>query len=283
MTGRIARLFTVIAMLALAIANMTTEAVAQEAAAVRDEPTVAATPELIRDVQLRLEQLGIPPGPIDGIAGPQTNRAIRFFEARYGLPMADLVIDGRIAKAVLDELQPPPDTPPEPTAPAVAVEPAPPPVSSPPEPPPVTAAVPEPLPEPVPAPMPPPAAAAAAEPAAPPVAATAPEPPPPEQAVPLAGQTAMVPPPPPVDRFGACPLDNADLKIGRVEYTPDSFLAQGFGGSAERAVTTLRQRLEEARRLATQIGGPALLEVQRQGRVLHYFECRLSVESGSSR
>ena len=48
-------------------------------------------------------------------------------------------------------------------------------------------------------------------------------------------------------------------------------------------MTNLRKRLEEARQLADRIGGSALLEVQRQARVLSYFECRLKIEQGSTK
>jgi hypothetical protein len=40
----------------------------------------------------------------------------------------------------------------------------------------------------------------------------------------------------------------------------------------------MRQRLDEARQIADKIGGPALVEVQRQAHVLAYFECRQKIE-----
>ena len=93
---------------------------------------------------------------------------------------------------------------------------------------------------------------------------------------------ALVPPAPAmVDRFAACPFTAADFLIGGTQYTPDTFLKTGFEGSTASAVVDLRNGLEEARRLALQIGGPALGEVQRQGRVLDYFECRLKIEHAS--
>jgi hypothetical protein len=46
-------------------------------------------------------------------------------------------------------------------------------------------------------------------------------------------------------------------------------------------VTDLGKRLDEARQLAEHIGGTALIEVQRQARVLTYFECRLNIERAS--
>jgi len=86
---------------------------------------------------------------------------------------------------------------------------------------------------------------------------------------------------PPVDRFADCQFNPEDLRIGGTLYTPDKFLQDGFDGSTERAVTNLRDRLEEARQLAGNIGGAALLEVQRQARVLGYFTCRLKIEQAS--
>lgn len=88
--------------------------------------------------------------------------------------------------------------------------------------------------------------------------------------------------PPPADRFAACPYDAADFLIGATQYTPDSFLQTGFGGSVPTAVDSLTKRLQEARQVTQQIGGPALKEVQRQARVLSYFECRLKAEQGAA-
>jgi peptidoglycan hydrolase-like protein with peptidoglycan-binding domain len=89
---------------------------------------------------------------------------------------------------------------------------------------------------------------------------------------------AAAPHPPPPDRFAACPYAAADFLIGGTQYTPDSFLQTGFAGSVATAVDSLKNRLQEAREVAQQIGGPALNEVQRQARVLSYFECRLKIE-----
>jgi len=112
---------------------------------------------------------------------------------------------------------------------------------------------------------------------APPVQAPAPPP----------AQTAAVPPPappplPPPDRFASCPFNADDFKVGGKQYTAQSFLDEGFGGSVDRAVPDLRQRLIEARDIAEKIGGNALLEVQRQARVLAYFECRQKIEQASA-
>ena len=106
---------------------------------------------------------------------------------------------------------------------------------------------------------------AAIAPAAPP----APTPPP-----------AAPPAPPPPDRFASCQFDPQDFAVGGKQYTPQSFLDEGFGGSTDRAVANLTQRLKEARDIAEKIGGSALLEVQRQARVLAYFECRQKIEQG---
>jgi peptidoglycan hydrolase-like protein with peptidoglycan-binding domain len=110
-----------------------------------------------------------------------------------------------------------------------------------------------------------------------------PAPPGPTAALPAisvpAGPTPPVPSP--VDRFAACPFTAADFRIGGTQYTPDSFL-QTLGGSPADAVASLTDRLQEARRLALQIGGPALTEVQRQAKVLDYLKCRLKIEEESA-
>src|SRR6185437_15540017 len=54
------------------------------------EQPALATPQLIREIQFMLLNLSIDPGPIDGNAQQFTNRAVRTFEERYGLPQADL-------------------------------------------------------------------------------------------------------------------------------------------------------------------------------------------------
>ena len=95
---------------------------------------------------------------------------------------------------------------------------------------------------------------------------------------------AVVPVPvrPAPDRFAACPFNPSDFRIGDTQYTPDKFLRVGFGGSTAQAVTNLKERLDEARQLAENIGGAALAEVQRQARVLSYFDCRLKIEQAST-
>jgi peptidoglycan hydrolase-like protein with peptidoglycan-binding domain len=94
---------------------------------------------------------------------------------------------------------------------------------------------------------------------------------------------ALAPPKPaPPDRFAACTYDPEDFHIGANRYTPDSFLKEGFDGSTVRAVANLKDRLEEGRQLADKIGISALKDVQRQARVLQYFECRLKIEQASA-
>src|SRR5882757_8281052 len=77
------------------------------------------------------------------------------------------------------------------------------------------------------------------------------------------------------DRFAACKFNPEDFRIGATAYTPDKYLQVGFDGSSARAVSMLKDRLNEARQIAGNIGGSALTEVQRQSRVLDYFSCRL--------
>jgi hypothetical protein len=90
------------------------------------------------------------------------------------------------------------------------------------------------------------------------------------------------PPAPPTDRFAGCSYQPEDFRIGNTQYTPDKYLQEGFDGSTARAVSMLKDRLNEARQIASSIGGAALAEVQRQARVLDYFTCRLKVEEASA-
>jgi peptidoglycan hydrolase-like protein with peptidoglycan-binding domain len=84
------------------------------------------------------------------------------------------------------------------------------------------------------------------------------------------------------DRFAACSYRPEDFRIGNTQYTPDKYLQEGFDGSTARAVSMLKDRLNEARQIAGSIGGAALSEVQRQARVLDYFNCRLNIEQASA-
>jgi peptidoglycan hydrolase-like protein with peptidoglycan-binding domain len=109
---------------------------------------------------------------------------------------------------------------------------------------------------------------------------------PPAAPTPAPASVAPAPPPPPApppaDRFASCQFDALDFSVGGKQYTPQSFLDEGFGGSTDRAVANLQQRLKEAREIAEKIGGSALLEVQRQARVLAYFECRQKIEQAAA-
>jgi peptidoglycan hydrolase-like protein with peptidoglycan-binding domain len=104
---------------------------------------------------------------------------------------------------------------------------------------------------------------------------------------PPAATTVAMPAAPPAaqapDRFAACPFTPEDFRIGGTQYTPDKYLQVGFDGSAARAASMLKDRLNEARQIAGNIGGSALTEVQRQSRVLDYFNCRLKVEQASDK
>jgi peptidoglycan hydrolase-like protein with peptidoglycan-binding domain len=189
---------------------------------------VEATPSLIREIQFMLLRLGIDPGPIDGLVGPQTVGALRRFQEQSGLPVTDLAHGGRVSTSLLAKLRG------EASQVIFGRE-------KKPEPPP----------------------AAAAQPVAPPA--------PPQPAA------------PPPDRFAACKFNTEDFRIGGTEYTPDKYLQVGFDGSSARAVSMLKDRLNEARQIAGNIGGSALVEVQRQSRVLDYFSCRLKIEQASEK
>ena len=74
-----------------------------EPTVVAPDPDLALPPELdapgassqaVSRIQLALADLGYDPGPADGIAGPQTQTAIRAFEKDYGLPVTGQMSDG---------------------------------------------------------------------------------------------------------------------------------------------------------------------------------------------
>jgi hypothetical protein len=90
------------------------------------------------------------------------------------------------------------------------------------------------------------------------------------------------PPAQPTNRLADCSYRPEDFRVGNTQYTPDKYLQEGFDGSTARAVAMLKDRLNEARQIAGSIGGAALVEVQRQARVLDYFTCRLKVEEVSA-
>jgi peptidoglycan hydrolase-like protein with peptidoglycan-binding domain len=187
-----------------------------------------ATPSLVREIQFMLLRLGMEPGPIDGVIGPQTTAAWRKFQQDTGLPQVDLASGTKIPAATLTRLR-------SETSRVIfqgerKLEP------------------------PAAAPTPPAAAIAPVQPVA-----------------------------PPSDRFAACPFHAEDFKIGATQYTPEKYLQEGFDGSTARAVSMLKDRLNEARQIAGNIGGAALTEVQRQSRVLDYFTCRLKIEQESQK
>lgn len=185
---------------------------------------VEVTPAVIREVQFMLLRLGMDPGPIDGVAGPQTTKAIHKFEEQSGLPGGELTNGGRVPAALLARLRN------EASRVILGGEKN-------------------------------PGSAAATSPAA---AAVPAQP---------AGR----------DRFAVCSFRPEDFRIGDTQYTPDKYLQEGFDGSTARAVSMLKDRLNEARQIAENIGGAALIEVQRQSRVLDYFNCRLKVEQAEAK
>jgi peptidoglycan hydrolase-like protein with peptidoglycan-binding domain len=217
----------VLGCLAIAVAAITVDSgrsyAAGNATAVQD---VEANSALVREIQFMLLRLGMDPGPIDGVVGPQTLNAARKFQAKSGLPMSDLINEGKISAIFLGRLRD------EASRAILGGE---------------------------------------KKPEASPEAATP---------SPVAVAPAQPPAPPP-DPFAACPYDPRDFRIGATEYTPDKFLQVGFDGSTARAVASLKDRLDEARQLAENLGGSALAEVQRQARVLNYFNCRLKIEQAS--
>jgi peptidoglycan hydrolase-like protein with peptidoglycan-binding domain len=75
------------------------------AGAAAEVQDVAAITALIHEIQFMLSRLGIDPGPIDGVAGPQTLKAVRNFQVLSGMPAADLVNDGKISAVFLARLR----------------------------------------------------------------------------------------------------------------------------------------------------------------------------------
>jgi peptidoglycan hydrolase-like protein with peptidoglycan-binding domain len=211
-----------ISLMAIAVGS----APSQAAGLATEAQDVEATTALVREIQFMLLRLGIDPGPIDGIAGPQTLSAVRRFQAKSGLPLVDLVTDGKISAVLLARLR-------GDASRAILGGEKTPTVS-------------------------------------------------PEVAPPSAVAVVPIQPTvPPPDPFAACTFNPGDFRIGATQYTPDKFLQVGFDGSTARAVASLKDRLDEARQLAENVGGSALGEVQRQARVLNYFNCRLKIEQAS--
>jgi peptidoglycan hydrolase-like protein with peptidoglycan-binding domain len=213
--------------IAISLMTIAVDSAPSQAAGLATEAQdVEATTALVREIQFMLLRLGIDPGPIDGIAGPQTLSAVRRFQAKSGLPLVELVTDGKISAVLLARLRG------DASRAILGGE-----------------KTPTVFPE-----VAPPSAVAV---------------------VPI---QPTVPPP---DPFAACTFNPGDFRIGATEYTPDKFLQVGFDGSTARAVASLKDRLDEARQLAENVGGSALGEVQRQARVLSYFNCRLKIEQAS--
>jgi Putative peptidoglycan binding domain len=228
MTGMVAG---AVGLIAISAAIMTGSIGAYAAGVVSEAPEVETNPALIREIQFMLLRLGMDPGPIDGIAGPQTLKAVHKFQEQSNLPFADLVNNGKISTALLARLRG------EASRVILGNE-------SKPE-----------------------ASTGSPTAATPPAVAAAP----------------VEPARPPPDRFAACSFNPQDFRIGATQYTPEKFLQEGFDGSTVRAVANLKERLDEARQLAENIGGSALTEVQRQARVLNYFTCRLKIEQASTK
>ena len=78
----ISRCVGCIAVAAAGIPPCSAQRPAGEAASGAEE--VEATPSLVREIQFMLLRIGIDPGPIDGVVGPQTAGAFRKFQERSG-------------------------------------------------------------------------------------------------------------------------------------------------------------------------------------------------------
>src|SRR5260370_12250798 len=157
------------------------------------------TPSLVREIQCMLLRLGMEPGPIDGVIGPQTTRAWHKFQQDTGVLPVDLVNGAKIPTSAFTRLRS--------EASRVIFEG-------------------ERKPEPPAAPTPPAAAVAPVQPA-----------------------------PPASDRFAACPIHAEDFRIGATQYTPEKYLQEGFDGSNARAVSILKDRLNEQLQIAGNIRG----------------------------
>jgi hypothetical protein len=213
-------------------------------AAIAQDQDLPATRELVREIQFMLLRLGLDPGPLDGLPFQMTNRAVQRFVELHRLSPVELQLGAKVPNEFLVRLRA--ETGRTMFGAPGKAETAPGSSS------PASAQ---------------PSSSGEGPPATP--AATAP--------------IAPVPPkPPPADRFAACVYDPEDFHIGAARYTPDTFLKEGFDGSTVRAVANLKDRLEEGRQIADKIGITALKEVQRQARVLQYFECRLKIEQASA-
>lgn len=63
-------------------------------------PGTYARSDLVEDIQARLQRRGYDVGPADGLYGPRTEAAIRYFQQRNGL-----YVDGAPSVALLDYMQ----------------------------------------------------------------------------------------------------------------------------------------------------------------------------------
>jgi peptidoglycan hydrolase-like protein with peptidoglycan-binding domain len=198
-----------------------------------------ATRDLVREIQFMLLRVGFDPGPLDGMPSTRTNRAVRRFQEMHGLPATELKRGGKVPTQLIARLR-------KEAAPALSggadrVE-------TPPRSP------------------------------SPAVVQLSPS----DETLPPKSATDAIAPPPlkPTarDPLASCSYDPHDFQIGPNRYTPDTFLKEGFDGLTNQAVLELKDRLEEGRQIADRVGASALPEVQRQARVLQYFECRLKIE-----
>jgi peptidoglycan hydrolase-like protein with peptidoglycan-binding domain len=125
----------VIGSTAIAIAVIATPPPSPDAAETVDAGSgLEVTRALISEIQFMLLRLGMEPGPLDGIAGPQTIKAVNQFQERFGLPVGELVVGGRVSAPLLARLrseasrvmfpaEKKPGAIPEPAAPLPAVSP----------------------------------------------------------------------------------------------------------------------------------------------------------------
>lgn len=75
----------------------TTQAAATESAK-EPRPSATLTPETIKVVQEALRDQGYEPGPIDGVAGPKTEAALRAFQSAKGLEQTGRIDFATMAK-----------------------------------------------------------------------------------------------------------------------------------------------------------------------------------------
>ena len=212
-------------------------------AAPAQDQDLPATRDLVREIQFKLQCVGLDPGPVDGMPSTRTNRAVRRFQELHGLPATELKRGSKVPSQFIARLRK--QAAPALSAGAAKVEPAP---RSP----------------------------------SPAVAQLSPSD---ETLPPKSAIDALAPPqlkPAVADPFPSCNYDPHDFQIGLNRYTPDTFLKEGFDGLTNQAVLELKDRLEEGRQIADRIGASALPEVQRQARVLKYFECRLKIEQAAA-